>query len=1174
MTTRTKLMFSQLSICLFVICTSEILANETPLPAISLRKLSPPPQIDGLLTDQCWTEANQVSDFQIYKEGGTAKALTKGWIGYDEKNLYIGLEALEPNPDKMVRNVKNHDGSLSHDDDVELFISPRSDGKVYYHILINPDNTVADKRCLGGNTKEARYHQYDWDAEMHSAVKVGKDRWTVEVAIPWHNFSQDISSNGNLWRINLCRGKRSAPTEFSSWSFTKERFHDYTRFAKVVIPAMTFTDYTALVITDAKITGYEIKDKNFYYIIAGQIHNYDDRARSVIIEGTDLPTGMAGQSANVKVTVPPGGDNLFQLAVPIAKLGMRRAILKLKDPAMDTYVYSICFGDKAFPRLMSAYLNLNYYTREKQADLIVSLNIPGAGKNFNIEMAIFADNNCIQRKNVTMREPDRTVVPVTLASLPVGDYQIVVKVRNENGWVLAEDKLRLRKLPPAAPPVKEVKIDHDRMIALVDGEPFFPLGIFRVPMEYMSEVANAGFNTALFWGYYGKEDSWKIMKATKTDDEKEKFISEYLAAAVKAGLMVVEPPGRFSDDNPFKTRNHADFAQKHHQYVNQRLPLITSVMKQYPNFLAYYGFDEPFEPQYPQCLEFFEKMQELDPYHPVVLLFCGFIRDWPDTFDIVALDTYGISQLLPVAHYYQEVRRAAQLAESYNRPFWHVPMLEAAGASTRPITASEQRIQTYLSVIAGARGLFWFVWPAKHRANWAELCKLTSELNVLTPVLIEKTPRFVTHISPPEMKDTIPVLIKNHHGTCYIITANTSTEPINAKFSLPISYKGKIEIMFNSRSLKLENNAFSDRYDGLAVRVYKLQGTWPKHGVLKLDLAPDPVIAASTAEVDQFSETGRKNLLQNPGFENKEGWHFSDSQRSRPAVAESVKHSAHSGKECAVIRRNMSGGYGTFTGKKVTLEPNTFYRFGSYALAETSGEAEARIFLTSEEPAGKYVENLTAITIQPRTVSWVNYTTEFKTKDRPMKVSPVCQLRSGPGLAKFDDFFLYKESAAKSRNLLNNSSFETCTASGWPDEWMPVYFTPQFNYIDAKDARWGIDTKKSAHGRQSLRMNRSNEKMVWARQHQRGFSQLRKGDHYTLSLYMKADQPGLQVCMAVTGLCSQNIKLSTEFKRYILSGNVKTPYPPSIFVSLLDAGTVWIDAVQLEKGTEATPYQE
>ncbi len=97
----------------------------------------------------------------------------------------------------------------------------------------------------------------------------------------------------------------------------------------------------------------------------------------------------------------------------------------------------------------------------------------------------------------------------------------------------------------------------------------------------------------------------------------------------------------------------------------------------------------------------------------------------------------------------------------------------------------------------------------------------------------------------------------------------------------------------------------------------------------------------------------------------------------------------------------------------------------------------------------------------------------------------------------------------------------------------------------------------------------------------RGWINVEPNIDYTLSVYMKANSDRLKgvlsVRQAFNRTLKQSIDLTTEWKRYSFTFK---PQASQIFVALgsdlitseLDSGTVWIDALQLEKGSIASDY--
>ena len=146
------------------------------------------------------------------------------------------------------------------------------------------------------------------------------------------------------------------------------------------------------------------------------------------------------------------------------------------------------------------------------------------------------------------------------------------------------------------------------------------------------------------------------------------------------------------------------------------------------------------------------------------------------------------------------------------------------------------------------------------------------------------------------------------------------------------------------------------------------------------------------------------------------------------------------------------------------------------------------------------------------------------------------------------------------------------------------------------------DDKEAFHGKRSLRIDwdRKNRLGVfeitpiyWLDKHI-GFStaDLEMGKTYTFSFYAKADRPGATIgvflmpdayfehFVAGSQVIVKDIPLSREWKRISVPFKVvyREPAPFKSYTCLFrfresNPGSYWIDAVQVEPGDKATPYQ-
>ncbi|MGB9596733.1 MAG: endo-1,4-beta-xylanase [Candidatus Poribacteria bacterium] len=178
-----------------------------------------------------------------------------------------------------------------------------------------------------------------------------------------------------------------------------------------------------------------------------------------------------------------------------------------------------------------------------------------------------------------------------------------------------------------------------------------------------------------------------------------------------------------------------------------------------------------------------------------------------------------------------------------------------------------------------------------------------------------------------------------------------------------------------------------------------------------------------------------------------------------------------------------------------------------------------------------------------------------------------------------------------STNLLPNSSFE-CGISGWGS----IAETPGWGgnlnqlvgEIDHSNAKFHKSCFKIALDSENLPIYYFDYFQLYRMPIKapllanKGWIEVKTGESYTLSAYMKADKEGLigvlSIRQAFRGNPRKEFQLTTDWERYSFTFQ---PQSDQIFVALgldLEAskqakGTIWIDGVQLEKNSQLTEYQ-
>jgi hypothetical protein len=174
--------------------------------SLTISRVATPPKIDGNLDEPAWKTA-EAADMKEYS-GGTVKNRTTVQLAYDADNLYVAFTCFESRMDR-IKTTWNHfeerDNAVWGDDCVEMLFDPFGSGFNYYHIIINSAGVIAD----------CRNDDWHWNAGVNQGIRKGKDRWIVEMAIPFTDLGY-LPTGGEVWRGNLGRSKAKPFQEISA----------------------------------------------------------------------------------------------------------------------------------------------------------------------------------------------------------------------------------------------------------------------------------------------------------------------------------------------------------------------------------------------------------------------------------------------------------------------------------------------------------------------------------------------------------------------------------------------------------------------------------------------------------------------------------------------------------------------------------------------------------------------------------------------------------------------------------------------------------------------------------------------------------------------------------------------------------------------------------------------
>ncbi len=879
------------------------------------------PLIDGILTDACWSAAAVITNFAgrvlFRSEQGAVKVRERPMMANcaraagDETCLYLAFDIAHPAPDKLKHTAVKPTDGLHADDSVEVFLDPGTGGRVYFHYLLTCANLAAAR--LRSRAQEAEPMVIPW----RTATRQTPEGWQAEAAIPLDFLAgygdpaearMNLTINTIVPVIDPNHVRVADEHEYSSWAPVLSSFHEPERFGRLaglgsagVRPAL----FPRL--AGVSISGYANDGAGYAYAVRADIANYNHQTGKVVLAVEDRPVGGAINMVEQAVVLTGSVMQAEAVRVPAADVTARNVRLLLRDAGTGEILQELTPLPQAMQALdiFSVYLDRSYYTDEPEARAICALGLPPAvWKDLRITAA-GPDGRPLGRAG---KLGAKVVVPLDLAGIKDGAHAVAVRLERHDGKLLTACEVELIKRPPK--PGREWKIDRVNRVLLNNGQPFLPFGVVyggsllsRPPAgqaAVLRDLAAANMNAIQLWDWRNTPD--------KT--------AAFLDLAARHGIYVFDlltgyqvvhggscwfkeehDPRLAHPGIPADDPRVVKFTETYDQTMQTMLAGARAGMD-HPALAGYFGLDEPrVEPRINMVergRDLYRRVNALDGYHPSFVNFSSHVPDgaeWTDWFDILGTDPYFVAAggsrrgnpNFVAAITAMTDRRAAQ-----NRQVaFIVPMLEFWSRTfKRAILPREQFVQTYLALMHGARGLIYYVAPCRHQLSYAALAELGRQIRQLAPALLAPRPPAVIEYAPGVMDpenyrfpDVQAALFTNPAGGYLLLCANSRDCPVDADFSGP-AFAGvsRVEQWFSKRTFDLSGDAFHDRLEPQAVRVYAFVPA-------ASDVAKPPsvVVRAVSHPAEGLKESpmlthegrvGRRNIFPNPGLEDQSlpGW--------------------------------------------------------------------------------------------------------------------------------------------------------------------------------------------------------------------------------------------------------------------------------------------------------------
>ena len=209
-----------------VITCPVVSAAQIPLrKTISAAPAGGPIKINGVLSEPAWQSEGR-SDFTQSNplDGQPPTEKTTIWVVFDEDNLYVAARLSDSEPDKIIDRLGRRD-DLTDSDWFYFGIDPYVDRRSGYFFAVNPAGSRVDGTFYNDENEDLT-----WDGIWESAARIGRDGWTVEMRIPFHQL-RFKKKEIYIWGVGFRREiKRKNEQDNFTW-VPKEESGFVSRFA-------------------------------------------------------------------------------------------------------------------------------------------------------------------------------------------------------------------------------------------------------------------------------------------------------------------------------------------------------------------------------------------------------------------------------------------------------------------------------------------------------------------------------------------------------------------------------------------------------------------------------------------------------------------------------------------------------------------------------------------------------------------------------------------------------------------------------------------------------------------------------------------------------------------------------------------------------------------------------
>jgi hypothetical protein len=180
-----------------------VVAQNEPGVQLKIKKAKKEIKLDGVLDESDWIDADVADNWYLNYPVDTARApfQTEARLTFNDDFLYVSYVCYDNETPDLINSLRR-DFDYERNDNVGMTLGPYNDKINGFFFVITPRGVQMEGTVSAGGSSDNSYN-ISWDNKWYSKVVRYKDKWIVEIALPFKSFR--YKSDIREWNIAFDR---------------------------------------------------------------------------------------------------------------------------------------------------------------------------------------------------------------------------------------------------------------------------------------------------------------------------------------------------------------------------------------------------------------------------------------------------------------------------------------------------------------------------------------------------------------------------------------------------------------------------------------------------------------------------------------------------------------------------------------------------------------------------------------------------------------------------------------------------------------------------------------------------------------------------------------------------------------------------------------------------------